>query len=92
MNYEICVPELSTNVVSSAVKAKFRFPAHDPKPNSVTDNRTEAQIVGDIIRIWSQVLRPDERTLWSEIAKRDLTKTSPLESVCNCLSLLSKKT
>ena len=37
------------------------FPAHDPKPNSVTDDRTESEIVGDIIRIWSQVLRPDEK-------------------------------
>ena len=46
----------------------------------MTENRTEAEIVGDIICIWSQVWRPEERTLWSQIAESDLTKQLSLES------------
>ena len=74
----MCPTELSTYVATPAIKAKFRYPSQDPKPNSVIDTRTDSAKVSDILRIWSQVLRPDEKLLWSEIAERDLTQTLTL--------------
>ena len=72
--------ELSIFLATPAIKAKFRYPSKDPKPNSVIDTRTASAKVSDMIRIWSQVLREDEQLLWSEMAERDLTKTISLPS------------
>ena len=71
---------MSLIFITLVTYTKFRFPSHDPKPNSVIDTRTDSQKVSDIIRIWSQVLRPDEKLLWSEIAEIDLTQTLSLPS------------
>ena len=61
---------------TSAIKKKFRFPAHDPSENEVTDTRTDVQKINDIIRVWSQVLNPSEQLLWNDIAERNLSHDS----------------
>ena len=58
--YEMCESDFSAFVVSNSVKAKFRFPSKDPVPNLIEDTRSDSQKVSDILRIWSQILTPDE--------------------------------
>ena len=76
--YEILQEDFSAFVVSPTVKARYKFPAHDPSPNLIVDNRTLAQIVSDILRIWCQFLTKSEQDVWNDIAQRDLTKTLSL--------------
>ena len=52
--YDISRDDFSAYTVSPIVKARFKFPTKDPSPNLITDNRTSAQIVSDILRIWCQ--------------------------------------
>ena len=49
--YKISQEEFSAFVVSPTVKARFKFPARDPSPNLIVDNRSDGQIVSDIPRI-----------------------------------------
>ena len=78
--YDISQDDFSAYTVSPAVKARFKFPNKDPSPNLITDNRTPAQIVSDILRIWCQCLTIEEKQVWNLIAGRDLTKTLTLSS------------
>ena len=57
--YDLTPPSIDTFAVSQTAKQKFCFPSQDPQPNVIVDNRSEPKIVEDILRIWSQVLRPD---------------------------------
>ena len=66
---------------SNAIKQKFRFPTKDPAENSVTDQRTDVQKVNDILRVWSQILTPDEQTLWNEVAERNLSHDISLHGI-----------
>ena len=54
--YEISQEDNSAFVVSPTVKARLKFPARDPSPNLIVDNRSDAQIVSDILRVWCQIL------------------------------------
>ena len=66
---------------SPTVKARFKFPTKDPSPNLIVDDRTPAQIVSDILRIWCQCLTKSEKKReWNNIAERDLTNTLTLSS------------
>ena len=76
----MCPHELSVFLATPGIKAKFRYPAKDPKPNLITDNRSDSAKVSDIIRIWSQVLRKDEQVIWNGIAERDISKAISLPS------------
>ena len=78
--YDISRDDFSAYTVSPIVKARFKFPTKDPSPNLITDNRTPAQIVSDILRIWCQCLTLEEKQVWNLIADRDLTKTLTLSS------------
>ena len=78
--YDISQDDFSAYTVSPIVKARFKFPTKDPSPNLITDNRTSAQIVSDILRIWCQCLTLEEKQVWNLIADRDLTKTLTLSS------------
>ena len=62
------------------VKQKFRFPVRDPSENLISDTRTDSQKVSDILRVWSQILTPEESSIWSDIAERDVTKNISLKS------------
>ena len=73
-----CESDFSAFVVSNSVK--FCFPSKDPVPNLVYYIRSDSQKVSDILRIWSQILTPDEKLIWNEIAERDLAKTISLNS------------
>ena len=61
--------DFSAFVVSPTVKARLKFPARDPSPNLIVDNRSDAQIVSDILRIWCQILTQSEEDVWNEIAQ-----------------------
>ena len=50
--------EIDANVASD-IKRKFRFPTQDPSENVITDTRQDSQKVADILRVWSQVLKPE---------------------------------
>ena len=78
--YEISQEDFSAFVVSPTVKARFKFPACNPSPNLIVDNRSDAQIVSDILRIWCQILTQSEQDVWNEIAQRDLSKAISLPS------------
>ena len=78
--YEISQEDFSAFAVSPTVKARFKFPTKDPSPNLIVDDRTPAQIVSDILRIWCQCLTKSEKKVWNNIAERDLTKTLTLSS------------
>ena len=65
---------------SAALKSKFRFPSKDPDEHTMIDSRTDEQKVNDILRIWSQVLDPQELELWSDIAERDISHDISLTS------------
>ena len=67
-------------VVSPTVKARFNFPARDPSPNLIVDNRSDAQIVSDILWIWCQILTQSEQDVWNETAQLDLSKAISLPS------------
>jgi hypothetical protein len=71
--------EIDANVASD-IKRKFRFPTQDPSENVIIDARQDSQKVADILRIWSQVLKPEEAEIWSDIAERDVTKDISLRS------------
>ena len=71
--------EIDANVASD-IKRKFRFPTQDPSENVIIDDRQDSQKVADILRIWSQVLKPEEAEIWSDIAERDVTKDISLRS------------
>ena len=78
--YECESNDISACAVSPATKAKFCFPSKDPAENLVDDIRSDSEKVTDILRIWSQILTPDEKLIWSDIAERDLAKTISLNS------------
>jgi hypothetical protein len=71
--------EIDANVASD-IKRKFRFPTQDPSENVIIDARQDSQKVADILCIWSQVLKPEEAEIWSDIAERDVTKDISLRS------------
>ena len=72
--------DIDANVASKEIKRKFRFPSQDPSENVIVDDREDSKKVADILRIWSQVLTPDEAEIWSDIAERDVTKDISLRS------------
>ena len=72
--------DIDAHAASKDIKRKFRFPSHDPSENLIVDDRTDSKKVADILRIWSQVLTPDEAEIWSDIAERDVTKDISLRS------------
>ena len=72
--------DIDANVASKEIKRKFRFPSQDPSENLIVDDREDSKKVADILRIWSQVLTPDEAEIWSDIAERDVTKDISLRS------------
>ena len=72
--------DIDAHAASKDIKRKFRFPSHDPSENLIVDDRTDSTKVADILRIWSQVLTPDEAEIWSDIAERDVTKDIALRS------------
>ena len=78
--YECKNSDISAFAVSNSAKAKFRFPSKDPSQNLVDDMRSDSEKVTDILRIWSQILTPDEQLIWSDIAEQDLTKAISLNS------------
>ena len=78
--YEISQEDFSAFTVFPTVKARFKFPNKDPSPNLIVVDRTSAQIVSDILRIWCQCLTKSEKKVWNNIAERDLTKTLTLSS------------
>ena len=72
-DYVTVTQNVSAFKANPAVKAKFRYPSSDPTPNEIEDERTDAQKVQDILRIWAQILKPEEQTIWNQIAERDIT-------------------
>ena len=78
--YECKNSDISAFAVSNSAKAKFGFPAKDLAENLVDDIRSDSEKVTDILRIWSQILTPDEKLIWSDIAERDLSKAISLNS------------
>ena len=72
--------DIDANVASKEIKRKFRFPSQDPSENVIVDDREDSKKVADILRIWSQVLTPDEAEIWSDIAERDVSKDISLRS------------
>ena len=76
----MCESDFSVFVASNAVKAKFLYPSKDPLPNLIEDTRSDSQKVSDILRIWSQILTPEEEFIWNEIAERDILKAISLPS------------
>ena len=83
--YDICPPSDSEIIyacaASSAVKKKFKFPVHDPEDNVIKDTRTDVEKISDILRVWSQVLTPDEQNLWNDVAERNLSHDISLRGV-----------
>ena len=79
-DYVTVTQNVSAFKVNPAVKAKFRYPSSDPTPNEIEDERTDAQKVEDILRIWAQILKPEEQKIWNQIAERDITKLISLQS------------
>ena len=79
-DYVTVIQNVSAFQVNPAVKAKFRYPSSDPTPNEIEDERTDAQKVQDILRIWAQILKPEEQTIWNQIAERDISKQVSLQS------------
>ena len=73
------IPEESMDALASkatkTTKTKFRYPARDPEESDITDDRNDQEILEDILRISSQILTPQELTIWNEIAGQDLTDT-----------------
>ena len=73
------IPEKSMDALASkatkTTKTKFRYPARDPEESDITDDRNDQEILEDILRISSQILTPQELTIWNEIAGQDLTDT-----------------
>ena len=59
--------------ISADVRAKFRYPKHDPPENAYIDRRTHEQIALDIERLMSMCLTKAEAEAWSEIASRDIS-------------------
>ena len=79
-DYVTVTQNVSAFKANPAVKAKFRYPVSDPTPNEIDDERTDAQKVQDILRIWAQILKPEEQTIWNQIAERDISKQVYLQS------------
>ena len=52
--------DFSTYPACTTVKNKFRFPRDDPAESVILDQRSGDQKIRDILRVWSQVLTPDE--------------------------------
>ena len=67
-------------MASPAVKAKFKYPARDPIPNEIQDNRSDSEKVSDIFLIWTQILKPEKQSICNKIAERDITKQISLQS------------
>ena len=67
-------------MASPAVKAKFKYPARDPIPNEIQDNRSDSEKVSDILRMWAKILKPEEQNIWNQIAERDIPKQISLQS------------
>ena len=93
--YALPSPSESENIfacaASSAIKKKFRFPAHDPSENEVTDTRTDVQKINDIIRVWSQVLTPSEQLLRNDIAERNLSHDISLSGIRTPKALIDEQ-
>ena len=70
--YECNNTDISAFVVSNSAKAKFRFLAKNLSENLVEDIRSDSEKVTDILRFWCQILIPDEKLIWSDIAEQDL--------------------
>ena len=64
-DYMTVIQNVSAFQVNPAVRAKFRYPSSDPTPNEIEDERTDAQKVEDILRIWAQILKPEEQKIWN---------------------------
>ena len=48
---------------NATVKAKWKYPTSDPEPSELVDDRSPMEIKADILRIWAQMLKPDELEL-----------------------------
>ena len=70
----------STYPACAKVKEKFRFPRNDPEEHIILDQRSDKQKINDILRIWSQVLDPDECKIWSSCAERDISHDISLQN------------
>ena len=46
----------------------------------LVDRRNDAQIISDILRVWSQILTPAKQVVWNDMAQRDLSKAVLLPS------------
>ena len=77
---EITAYSKLASAAKKAQQAKFRFPTRDPTDNVIIDTRSPEQTMSDILRIWSQVLTPDEAEIWNNISNRDLSKDISLKS------------
>ena len=78
-DYVTVTQNFSAFKVNPAVKAKFKYPSSDPTPNEIEDDRTDAQKVDDILRIWAQILNPEEQQIWNQIAQRNI----PIKFLCH---------
>ena len=54
------------------LRQKFKYPSPDPEPNIFRDSRTELQKIESILRTTSQILDPDQLSIWNEITERNL--------------------
>ena len=72
--------DFSTHPACATVKEKFRFPRDDPDESVILDQRSDDQKIRDILRIWSQVLNPDECKIWSSCAQRDISHDITLKN------------
>ena len=58
---------------NATVKAKWKYPTSDPEPSELVDDRSPMEIKADILRIWAQMLKPDELELYNSIAERNVS-------------------
>ena len=72
--------DFSTYPACTTVKNKFRFPRDDPAESVILDQRSGDQKIRDILRVWSQVLNPDEAKIWSSCAQRDISHDITLKN------------
>ena len=73
-DYVTVTQNVSAFKANPAVKAKFKYPTRDPTPNEIQDDRSDSEKIQDILRIWAQILKPDEQTIWNQISERDISR------------------
>ena len=53
------------------LRQKFKYPSPDPEPNIFRDTRTELQKIESILRTTSQILDPNQLSIWNQITERN---------------------